>query len=120
MLSRTASSYLSSLSADAEQMGKEAQLAAEAEARAARDEANRKREAMEALIKETEDISKRANDFSAVAQNKLRVHEAYSIAENSTVRATTAELRLLNQLTLLIIEQNDKMLRYMEEQKSEQ
>lgn len=32
MLNRTASSYLSSLSADAEQMGKEAQVAAEAEA----------------------------------------------------------------------------------------
>ena len=113
MLNRTASSYLSSLSADAEQMGKEAQLVAEAEA-------NRESEAMEALIKEIEDISKHANDFSAVAENKLRIHEAYSIGESSTVRATTAELRLLNQLTLLIIEQNDKMLRYMEEQKSEQ
>lgn len=111
MLSRTASSYLRSLSPDAEQIGAELQLAAETEAK-------RAREAIKANIEEIERLSKLANDFSALAEYKFRAHELYTGLETSTVRATTAELRLLNQLMLLMIEQNDKMLRYMEEQKS--
>lgn len=113
MLNRTASTYLSSLSPDAEHMGKELQLAAETEAQHAR-------EAMKAFVEETEQLSKLANDFSALAENQFRIHEANAVLETSTVRATTAELRLLNQLMLLMIEQNDKMLRYMEEQKRNQ
>lgn len=111
MLSRTASSYLRSLSPDAEQIGAELQLAAETEAK-------RATEAMKANIEEIERLSKLANDFSALAERKFRAHELYTGLETSAVRATTSELRLLNQLTLLMIEQNDKMLRYMEEQKA--
>ena len=47
-------------------------------------------------------------------------HAAITRFEDSAVRATSAELRLNNKLMMLMIEQNDKMLRYMEEQKKNQ
>ena len=74
---------------------------------------------LQEIVEKKQTISKDANQFSNLAENKMRTHKIYAAMESSTARATTAELRLLNQLLRIMIEQNDKMLRYTEEQKNE-
>ena len=74
----------------------------------------------QATIEKKESALKLANDFSIIAGAKMLTHKKDMEVESSAVRATTAELRLLNELTLLTIEQNDKILKYMEEQKKDQ
>ena len=89
------------------------------------EEEQRKRDA-EVAAKRREKIAaanskaKAANDYTSVAERALMNHAAITRFEDSAVRATSAELRLNNKLMMLMIEQNDKMLRYMEEQKKNQ
>ena len=93
------------------------------------EEEQRKRDA-EVAAKEIEKIAreiaaanskaKAANDYTSVAERALMDHATITAFEDSAVRATSAELRLNNKLMMLMIEQNDKMLRYMEEQKKNQ
>lgn len=90
-------------------------------------ESQRQEEERAARIKENSELVEKAratiklnNDFLVIAEGKMRLHKASSAFETSAVRATAAELRLLNELMLITIEQNDKMLKYMEEQKQNQ
>lgn len=56
------------------------------------------------------------NNYSLLASDALKTHEVYQLGEQSTLRATTAEQALTNRLLMLIIEQNDKVLKHLEKQ----
>lgn len=84
----------------------------------AREEAAEKRRRADAKLNEIAEESRAKNVFAPTADYLKFRHLENGAFETSTLRATTAEIQLTNDLLMLIIQQNDQILRSMEEAKS--
>lgn len=98
-----------------EELNAEARKRADAQAEEIRKAKEEKEARQAAYVKEL--VEARAkNNYSLLASDALIAHGESQLGEQSTLRATTAEQALTNRLLMLIIEQNDKVLKHLEEQ----